>query len=548
MIARPALLKNVLTVVLGGLVLFAIAAIVLLAARDASDPRSPQVDRLAEPTPSAPRSNATSTLEESLGIKRLPVRWTPVGQLIDFSNARELEDASAALRGVYIAGLSGESRQVYATKREILSLGWEQDGVVLGFQTKRTAPSKLPDGELTFVWHGSTTISPQGDAVDTLDAIPKWTLNPPPESDFGARSSASGLAGGSQVLVVYRTSSPPSPPLTSRVYHIQAVYIVDERGEGRKLEGIADLSGVTWFPNGKAILGQRGAVQLAQGEAYFIPTGDGEVVLVPKPIGVAVEGTQAGVSGSGSRAAFIVINPSPGARDAYAGVYDSETGTVRLLGPGGSSYVVMWPSGSSQFLIGGEIVDATTGERQKGSLDDIRPPSTPPWEALSPDGRYVASVQIDPPAGWRATPECEGLPFNLRLRDVSGGQTKTLLQCQGGHPGGVTWLNERQLVASIGTCWACGGGSSNLLLIDVVTGEAKSLTDGLETRARFRASPDGSKVLVDGDTLRVFDTEGRLIKDFGRPPEGFKFEGLAWSPDSSSVVFVVGPEGWPWWP
>jgi hypothetical protein len=67
------------------------------------------------------------------------------------------------------------------------------------------------------------------------------------------------------------------------------------------------------------------------------------------------------------------------------------------------------------------------------------------------------------------------------------------------------------------------------------------VTDGLEPDASVTPSPDGSRLLVSGRGLRVYQISGTLLQDLGRAPEGLRYTSLAWAPDSRAFAYVIGP-------
>ena len=53
-------------------------------------------------------------------------------------------------------------------------------------------------------------------------------------------------------------------------------------------------------------------------------------------------------------------------------------------------------------------------------------------------------------------------------------------------------------------------------------------------------SPDGSKLLVSGTELRLYDGDLALLRDFA-VPGGKRVHAVAWAPESVRFVYVLGP-------
>ena len=65
-------------------------------------------------------------------------------------------------------------------------------------------------------------------------------------------------------------------------------------------------------------------------------------------------------------------------------------------------------------------------------------------------------------------------------------------------------------------------------------------TDGQEAGAEFAVSPDGNRVLITGNTLRMYDAKGWLLREI-QPPEGASVLQAAWSKDGRSFAYTTGP-------
>jgi len=216
-----------------------------------------------------------------------------------------------------------------------------------------------------------------------------------------------------------------------------------------------------------------------------------------------MEGSNAPPQVAGTRAVILLPDPKGSANGASIMViYDSKTHYLRVLGPGPglpgpnaagfpTQVPILWPAGSDSFAIGigfdAVIVDAKTGAMRPGQPQELLPPYVPPVRT-SPSGRYLA--WFDEPQPGAMTEDCRGKPLRLNLKDNQTGLTKPLLECPTGMSGLVNWISDTKLISTVFNCTGCEPGSSSLVLIDVTTGTATSLTDGLEDHATALASPD----------------------------------------------------------
>jgi hypothetical protein len=513
----------------------------------------------------APTPTATVSPLPPLQLERLPVRWTPVPDVFDFDAAVEKDDPFAGLFSdappewsVHVVDGDEAPREVLRTERWVRDVSWGQDGLQVQTQTKRDVPSTL--GTVTAVWEVTTTIDARaGRTGDAYAALPVsgCTLceRRGPSGSFGAGVTLEPSPDGGSMLVelLYDQgiSDPSRPP-----FLLQEAYLVDADGRSRRLEGLPDVSGVGWLPTGKTISGSGGPVFGAHGDRYLIPPEDGEAVVLRESLGLAFR------RGGGNpprtddpRAVFAFYDAAgPQGPGNYLGVYNTATDEAWLLGaaPGAVSLsssrppaiALDWPEGSERVVAGFEpdsvLIDPGTGARQAGTRNDLLPDV--PLEVRSPDGRHVAYFedreQVENP-----DPACDGLPYRLNARDERTGRTKTLLECDTDTGGRLAWLSNTKLIVRAYDCSSCGHPRATLLVVDIESGKTVRLTD--EPRAGLNAygSPDGKKVAATDDAgLRVFDSGGRLVRDYGAPPDGWEYSKIVWSPDSGSFAYVLVPE------
>ncbi len=509
-----------------------------------------------------------------LELEHVPVRWAPVPDIFDFDAATEVENPFAGTFGgeespvwrVYIAEAGEPEHELLATRRWVRGFSWDEDGLKLQAQTQRRLPSTL--GTVTALWEVTSTVDTRtGLLQDTFDPLPHSGCTNCERGPLGG--AAPGVAmgqnpGGDKLLVhvFYNQgiADPSRPP-----FLLREAYVVDVDGRSRRLEGLRaigeaeglpDLGGFEWLPGGDMLLGSSGYERGVHEDRYFIPLESGAAVFLRESLGMTwrAEGRDR-VEPRDPRVVFAYYDAAgPQGPGNYLGLYNTQTGEAWQLGtaPPASrlnsslppSIAFLWPPESERFMAGMEpssiLIDPGNGARELGTISGLVPPYAPP-EVSSPSGRYTAYFETREP-GTPRDPSCAGLPYRLNLRDERNSETRVLLQCDTDVAGTLTWLSDKHLIAGIYNCSQCGPTESRVLLIDIDSGRWSSLTEGLEPRASAEPAPDGLKVAVLGDTLRVYDNLGRLIRDYGPAPAGMAYGGAIWSPDSETIVYYVAAE------
>jgi hypothetical protein len=56
-----------------------------------------------------------------------------------------------------------------------------------------------------------------------------------------------------------------------------------------------------------------------------------------------------------------------------------------------------------------------------------------------------------------------------------------------------------------------------------------------------RASGAGDRFVILGELLLLFDGSRTVLRDFGPPPEGYRYSRAAFSPDGSQFAYVLQP-------
>jgi WD40 repeat protein len=126
------------------------------------------------------------------------------------------------------------------------------------------------------------------------------------------------------------------------------------------------------------------------------------------------------------------------------------------------------------------------------------------------------------------------------LRSLVGGEDLVLVDCDHGFFANPHWLTGERLLLSGPSCWGCETDAVRFSIADLRTGRIQDLNPAPERGAAFAVSPDGSRLLISGDRLRLYSRDGALLRTIEAPP-GFSVLGVAWSPDGSRFAYVVGP-------
>jgi hypothetical protein len=229
-------------------------------------------------------------------------------------------------------------------------------------------------------------------------------------------------------------------------------------------------------------------------------------------------------------------------------VFDPRTGSRRLTADNvfRRSDQLTWHD-ASHVWIGDKLVDAISGAITSYDFGQSSIGSNP-----SPDGRYAVTFAFPsggfPTGGSNATLQCDASkqerPQNkLALYDRTTGAATPLKDCDGRAFTRFQWLGDSRHVVMTGASTACcHGGNWLIVLKDLVTGAEVPLTRGYEAGAQAVVSPDGDKVIVGGDKLRVYDIAGTLLQEKD-PPTGLGITSAAWAPDSQRFTFIAGPTG-----
>jgi hypothetical protein len=158
--------------------------------------------------------------------------------------------------------------------------------------------------------------------------------------------------------------------------------------------------------------------------------------------------------------------------------------------------------------------------------------------AFSPDGRWLA-LTLEFNQGTRTTCDGPGLRNQTLLIDVAAGTERALFDCNR-FWAGIEWVDSERFLAYTHSCWSCEG-KSQLFLVAIADASAQPLNRELGFWIDYDVSPDGSRVLVTGDQLRLCTASGTLLRSI--PVEdGYAVTAVEWSPDGQSFAYIVGPK------
>jgi hypothetical protein len=138
-------------------------------------------------------------------------------------------------------------------------------------------------------------------------------------------------------------------------------------------------------------------------------------------------------------------------------------------------------------------------------------------------------------------------PLTIRIEEASSsGENRPLVSAPENGCIEWEWLSGSRLVASVkAVCPAFHGPIlTEILLIDVASGGSQSLTGGFVDVAYLEEAPGGGRLLTTQTRLRLYSDEGVLLRDYGPPPAGYAYYQRVWSPDGTSLAFLLGPANW----
>jgi hypothetical protein len=410
----------------------------------------------------------------------------------------------------YVIEGSRAPRLVMETNRFPQGTSWSQDGSLLLFSVfSQTTRGEPVNGRV---------------AVDAATGNQVW-------EKIGPLSGLRSMFGGAGERTV----------LVDGVNPMQSnLYVVESNGTSRRLSGAWQFaSPLSWSADGKHLLlnvVQQGTFARSNPgfgvDSGFYVVSPYETKAVPAgrfrfPPSWSPEGNKI----AGFRDGGLVILDL----DRRLETHVELPGAVSSISAGQGISFPVWTPDGRYVTFRGAVIDADSGELL------TEPDSRTAYTSASPDGRWVA-MSSD---GAGCPGQALGTPLTANrtiAKEIETGRTLTLLDCDDGAFTFHQWLSADSLLIGGGSCRDCERPSFSLLLATLPDGGLRQLDDGSEQRGfGFAVSRDGQRILLGGQSLRVYSADGALLRSIAAP-EGLLVSSVAFSPDSSSIVYVVGPQ------
>jgi len=315
------------------------------------------------------------------------------------------------------------------------------------------------------------------------------------------------------------------------------IYVERASGEVVRLSGLGDnTSFVDWTPDGEALVlrvrqdvdDQAFRFEVESG-LYIVPLRDGVATLMAKAVSAWGEWSPDGTK-------------LPLLADGQVLIFDRGTGSaVHITSDSGGRFT--WSLDGTLLASQADLLNPTTGER----LGRLITPGNEVSTRISGDGRYFLASE-DPRVGVAPDELCPRTsPSTLRNRthvyDTQSGATEVVLDCDSGF-----FLVGEELTTDDGThrfilerpgCWGCDGGSNNLHLLTLETGEVSTLTESGGWHDAV-PSPDGRRVFLTGVAPRVVGSDGSVLEEVQIPP-GTAVQKVLWAADGMTYYYLLGP-------
>lgn len=433
----------------------------------------------------------------------MPVNWTeaevPATDLVESGRPfSAMTEGGEDMWRAFVVEAGQSPRLLLETRRFIYQPTWTGDGISFEYWTM-DASGELARGFASYALNGQ-------ERYDETRNIRDFAVRASPDR---SRYLINDLRGGLQSATVY----------------------VVEHGSGLKLDGLNALIS-SWSPDGRSFL------------VYTMPPS------TPGPGSAPFQFTFY-VLHPGARSALLVGTTnqpsmvwSPDSRYLAYGepdalvVFDVRTGKSSRTDTGGrqAAEAPVWSDNSAYLTFAGTVYEASSGA-------PVTRPSEYVWHAsLSPDGEWLV-VSLSPlaqPPGERACPPTGSLANRTVLRNLRDGRETEVFGCADGLFKPIAWLDDSRLLMGGANCTHCDYAIEHqFAVVHVSQGRVQRLTNGLEAGASYAIAPDG-KLLISGTSLRVYGVDGTLMRQVAAPA-GFVVRDVAWAPDGSSFVYIVGP-------
>jgi WD40 repeat protein len=205
-----------------------------------------------------------------------------------------------------------------------------------------------------------------------------------------------------------------------------------------------------------------------------------------------------------------------------------------------SVITLVWNESGSHVGYRGAIVEAASGRLTPGVQSGMAATTPSPngeWAIVAAD--YAA---CGPSAIVGMPPRPQPILWNRTfLLEVRSGRTMPLLDCEDGSHTFHQWLSDDTVLISGQTCFnECSSPIARLLLARASTGRVELLIEEAGPTRSWAVSPDHRRILVGGTELRLFSSDGELLRTIAAP-DGLTVSGVSWSKDGRSFAYVVGP-------
>jgi hypothetical protein len=416
--------------------------------------------------------------------------------------ARPFQERVAELGGpgedlwrVFVATDEGEPQLVYETRRWVTGADWADGGESI-IISDWTAIADNPGGELL-------TLLPNAQKLIPGEPAPAWEVRLP-----GAWYGWQTL--GDFAIVTQRSGDAPLL-LTSD----GTAWMPRVRGQQVELSGAS--------PDGQYVVLSSSSNQGPEPAKHFVaePLGDSAILA-----GVAME------------ASFSPIATHVALFDFHSvSTFDIEKGLTRQLAlpvDVNLGAAKSWSNDGRYLIVNDGVADVETLT----------------W-LLEPSDRQVIDAGLSSDASrlaltlevYQEDPPCSegGLLNQTILVGVASGAEETLFDCDRFFSR-VEWFGNERFITYTHTCWACEGASLPVL-VSIEGAVAEPLASDFSIWGSHDVAQDGpGRILVTGPELRFYAEDGTLSRSIAVEP-GYEVTRVAWKPDASSFVFVVGPRG-----
>lgn len=426
-----------------------------------------------------------------------------------FPVAELMSDASETTWQAFVVRGDAAPERLFETTRWPQSLKWTTDGDVL-FEYYTAGTPRGPGNNYN-LYRGLASYTPKATAPAWDFRIMGWIWQDP-KSD--------------RLLVNDRS---PDKDAT--------VYLVEPEGTSRRLDGLGTpLETAGWSPDGRYVLvySREPGTLIEPNIPRPAPVRTYYAVGPGSDVAIEVARTSASShpqwSPDGSKLAFfesgeqatasVIVITSLGRRDS-----------LRIDSQAIAHTPLSWADDSRHLNTTTGVIDTSTAAYISTSAAALN-------GLISPDGQRIAMTRATDRLRESCSTPVQLMTVNeVVIQALASGDTTVIADCDVGQLSPYAWLDDERLLLQELRC--CHGEVSGYALAEIDAGRLTWLTDGLEGGSRAVPSPDNSRILVSGNSLRVYDASGALLREI-EPPAGERIIQVAWSPDGEGFVYIVG--------